>query len=129
MTVFSQTKPPSPALKRTATPPLREHSRVKSLIVTAYHEDLQAFAEDARKDAGFQSLPTQAGLSAADWKPMTAFGLGAMDICIRKQGAGRGGAGRVIYVARFPAAVHVLHAFERKVRRVRQADVDLGFTP
>ena len=72
---------------------------VKSLIVTSYREDLRALAEDACKDAGFQSLPTQAGLSAADWKPMTAFGPGAMEICIRRQGAGR-----VIYVARVSAA-------------------------
>ena len=47
-----------------------------------------------------------------------------MDICIRRQGTWR-----VIYVARFSAAVHVLHAFERKVRKTRQADVDLGFAP
>jgi hypothetical protein len=47
-----------------------------------------------------------------------------MEIRIRKQGAWR-----VIYVARFPAAVHVLHAFERKVRKTRQADIDLGLAP
>lgn len=55
---------------------------------------------------------------------MTAFGPGAMDICIRRQGAGR-----VIYVARFPAVVHVLHAFESKVRKTWQADIDLGLAP
>lgn len=37
---------------------------VKSLIVTSRREDLQACAEDARKDAGLQLWPTQAGLSA-----------------------------------------------------------------
>ena len=33
---------------------------------------------------------------------------------------------RVIYVARFEEAVYVLHAFEKKTRKTRKADIDLA---
>ena len=90
-------------------------------FVGSSREDLQAFTEDARKDAGFQLWAVQEGLSPADWKPMTSVGPGAMEIRIRKQGAWR-----VIYVAKFPAAVYVLHAFGKKEQKTRQADIDLA---
>lgn len=36
------------------------------------------------------------------------------------------GAFRVIYVAKFAEAVYVLHAFEKRTRRTRQADITLA---
>ena len=33
---------------------------------------------------------------------------------------------RIIYVAKFQEAVYVLHAFEKKSRRTRKADLDLA---
>lgn len=33
---------------------------------------------------------------------------------------------RVFYVAKFAEAVYVLHAFEKRTRRTRQADIELA---
>ncbi len=90
-------------------------------FVGTSREDLRDFPEEARRDAGVQLWAVQDGLSPTDWKPMTSVGSGAMEIRIRKQGAWR-----VIYVAKFEAAVYVLHAFEKKEQKTRQADIDLA---
>jgi len=33
---------------------------------------------------------------------------------------------RVFYVAKFAEAVYILHAFEKRTRRTRQADIELA---
>ena len=33
---------------------------------------------------------------------------------------------RVLYVAKFAEAVYVLHAFEKRTKQTRQADIELG---
>lgn len=90
-------------------------------FVGTSQDDLKKFPEAARRDAGFQLRFVQNGQMPADWKPMTAVGPGAMEIRIHKEGAWR-----VIYVARFEAAVYVLHAFEKKEQKTRQSDIDLA---
>ncbi len=90
-------------------------------FVGSSREDLREFPEAARKEAGMQLWSVQEGLSPSDWKPMTSVGPGAVEIRIRKQGAWR-----VIYVAKFGSAVYVLHAFEKKEQKTRQADIDLA---
>ncbi len=52
---------------------------------------------------------------------MTAVGAGTMEIRIHKEGEWR-----IIYVAKFGKAVYVLHAFEKKTQKTRQADIDLA---
>ena len=52
---------------------------------------------------------------------MPSVGLGVNEIRIRE-----GGAFRVIYVAKFPEAVYVLHAFEKKAKKTPKPDVDLA---
>jgi phage-related protein len=37
-----------------------------------------------------------------------------------------GGEYRVFYVARFEDAIYVLHAFEKRTRQTRLADIELG---
>lgn len=90
-------------------------------FVGTSREDLREFPELARREAGMQLLAVQKGLAPTDWKPMTSVGPGAVEIRIRKEGAWR-----VIYVARFEAAVYVLHAFEKKEQKTRQSDIDLA---
>ena len=53
---------------------------------------------------------------------MKAVGAGAYEIRHRDAS----GAFRVIYVAKFADAVHVLHAFQKKTRKTAQADIDLA---
>jgi phage-related protein len=63
----------------------------------------------------------QQGLAPTDWKAMKEVGPGAMEIRIHVLGEWR-----VIYVAKFAAAVYVLHAFEKKTRRTRRGDIELA---
>jgi len=83
---------------------------------------LRAFPEAARQEAGFQLYRVQRGLDPIDWKPMTTIGGGVREIRIRDEA----GAYRVIYVATFAQAVHVLHAFQKKTQRTAKRDLDLA---
>lgn len=90
-------------------------------FVGSSQEDLRSFPAEARRAAGFALNFVQQGLAPADWKPMKEVGPGAMEIRIHV-----GGEWRVIYVARFAAAVYVLHAFEKKSRKTRHEDLELA---
>jgi len=81
-------------------------------------DDLLRFPEDIRKDAGYQLHRLQAGLEAADWKPMPEIGRGVAEVRLRS-GAG---AYRIIYLARFERAVYVLHCFVKKTPRTSEQD-------
>lgn len=52
----------------------------------------------------------QQGREPDDWKPMPSIGTGVREIRIREAS----GAFRVIYVAKFEAAIFVLHCFQKK---------------
>ena len=84
-------------------------------------EDLRAFPEAARREAGYQLRRLQGGLLPADWKPMTSVGPGVAEIRLHS-----GVEHRVFYVARFAEAIYVLHAFEKRTRQTRQADLELS---
>jgi phage-related protein len=85
-------------------------------------EDLRAFPLTARRDAGHQIDLVQRGLTPDDWKPMNVVGPGVKEIRIRDPS----GAFRLIYVAKFAAAVYVLHAFQKKTTKTAQSDIDLA---
>jgi len=53
---------------------------------------------------------------------MSTVGAGAGEIRIKDEA----GIYRVIYVAKFEDAVYVLHAFEKKTRKTRKADIALA---
>lgn len=57
-----------------------------------------------------------------DFKPMSAVGSGAYETRVRDAS----GAYRAIYVAKFEAAVYVLHAFQKKTQRTANADIELA---
>lgn len=85
-------------------------------------DNLRAFPDGARREAGFQLDLVQNGREPDDWKPMTAIGQGVREIRVRD----KAGAFRVIYVARFADAVFVLHCFEKKSQRTSRLDIDLA---
>lgn len=87
-------------------------------------DDLRAFSDRARRDAGFQLDRVQRGLDPDDWKPLRAIGAGVREIRVREPS----GAFRVIYVASFGEAVYVLHAFVKKTQRTSQRDLALAQT-
>ena len=83
--------------------------------------DVRAFPEDVRSTAGFQLRRVQQGLNPNDWKLMPTVGPGVREIRIHVEGEHR-----VFYIASFPEAIYVLHAFEKKTRRTARQDVELG---
>ena len=85
-------------------------------------EDLRAFPQAARRQAGFQLDRVQCGLEPENWKPMNTIGAGVREIRITDAG----GAFRVMYVAKFASALYVLHCFQKKTQRTRDSDIELA---
>lgn len=84
--------------------------------------DLRCFPTPARREAGYQIDRVQHGEDPDDWKPMNTIGPGVREIRIRDAA----GAFRVIYVARFAAAIYVLHCFQKKTQKTSKADLDMA---
>jgi phage-related protein len=85
-------------------------------------DDLRAFPEAARRQAGHQLDQVQHGREPDDWKSMHTVGRGVREIRIRDAA----GAFRVLYVAKFDDAVYVLHCFQKKTQRTSKADLNLA---
>jgi phage-related protein len=56
-----------------------------------------------------------------DFRPMPDVGPGAVEIRVHA-----GSEYRVFYVARFEEAIYVLHCFQKKTQKTRDADIELG---
>jgi phage-related protein len=82
-------------------------------------DQIRAFPEGARHDAGFQLERVQRGLDPDDWKPIKSVGPGVREIRVRDAA----GAFRVIYLAAWAEAVYVLHAFQKKTQRTSKRDL------
>lgn len=85
-------------------------------------EDLRSFPAEARRTAGFQLHKIQEGGQPDDWRPMSTVGRGVVECRIREAS----GEFRLLYVARFPEAVYVLHAFRKTTARTSPLDLSLG---
>ena len=83
--------------------------------------DLSDFPAAARRAAGFELWQVQEGLMPSDFKPLLEVGPGAYEIRVHVAGEWR-----VIFVARFAAAVYVLHAFQKKTRKTGKPDIELA---
>lgn len=84
-------------------------------------EDLSAFPQEARRQAGFQLRAIQRGQMPVDFKPIPVVGKGVEEIRVRVEDAYR-----VFYVARFQEAVYVLHAFQKKSQKTSKQDLQIG---
>ena len=60
----------------------------------------------------------QGGADPEDWKPFDEIGAGTREIRISAED----GWFRVMYVAKFPEAVYVLHCFRKKTRTTSEKD-------
>jgi phage-related protein len=99
---------------------MAERLKPVSWVGSSRH-DLKAFPEQAQDDAGHQLFLVQLGLDPLDWKPLSSVGAGVREIRVHT-----GVEHRVVYVAKFEEAAYVLHAFEKRTRKTRQADIDLA---
>ncbi len=88
------------------------------------YDDLLAFPDDARREAGFQLGKVQALLEPDDWKPFDNIGPGTREIRIREAS----GAWRVMYVAKFEEAIYVLHCFQKKTQATSRRDKAIAAT-
>ena len=86
--------------------------------VGSAYNDLLAFPQDPRKEAGFQLGKIQAGVDPDDWKPFDDVGAGTREIRIRETS----GIYRVMYVAKFEEAIYVLHCFQKKTQVTSKQD-------
>jgi phage-related protein len=82
---------------------------------------IRAFPAEAPQRSGFELREVQRGKDPSDWKPMPRVGLGVREIRIHT-----GEEFRVMYVAKFPEAVYVLHASEKKTQQTAKHDIDLA---
>ena len=87
-------------------------------------EAVRKFPQGVRREAGLQLDRVQRSLMPENWKPMKTVGPGVNEIRVRDET----GAFRVLYVATFPEAVYVLHAFQKKTQKTAKADLDLATT-
>jgi phage-related protein len=89
--------------------------------ITGSRRALKNFPDEARNIAGNQLLLVQLGESPDDWRPIREIGPGAIEIRIHKPHEHR-----VVYVAKFPEAIYVLHAFEKKTQRIPKKDLNIA---
>ncbi|MEY3200734.1 MAG: hypothetical protein RIR70_284 [Pseudomonadota bacterium] len=84
--------------------------------------DDDIFPMEARKVAGQQLRKIQRGDEPDDWKPFEEVGAGTREIRIKLAD----GAFRLMYVAKFPEAVYVLHCFKKKTQKTSQQDKEIA---
>ncbi len=85
-------------------------------------KDEKIFTEDARREAGHQLGHVQVGLEPDHWKPFNDVGAGTKEIIIDLDD----GWFRVMYVAKFPEAVYVLHCFKKKTNTTSEQDKSIA---
>lgn len=100
---------------------MRERSKPVEFRAGAL-DDLRAFPIAARREAGYQLDQVQQGRDPDDWKPMSTIGQGVREIRIREAD----GAFRVICMAKFEAAIYVLHCFQKKTQKTSREDITLA---
>lgn len=79
---------------------------------------IKAFPVEARYRAGLELQRVQEGRTPTDWKPMPGVEPGTMEIRIHTPSEHR-----IVYLAKFPEAIYVLHCFERKTQKTTQIDL------
>ena len=84
-------------------------------------DELRAFPEKAKREAGHQLNQVQLGFEPSDWRPMSSIGPGVREIRIHSDGEFR-----VIYITRLHETVYVLHAFHKKSQRTPRKDIQLA---
>ena len=81
-------------------------------------KDDNIFTQNARQEAGYQLGHVQVGFEPDHWKPFNEAGAGTKEIIIDLDD----GWFRVMYVAKFPEAIYVLHCFKKKTNSTSKHD-------
>jgi phage-related protein len=75
----------------------------------------------AREALGHQLWRLEQGFDPNDFKPMKTVGPGVAEIRVDVEAAFR-----AFYVAKFPEAIYVLHAFNKTTEQTAQRDIEKG---
>lgn len=81
-------------------------------------QSIQKFPKTEKQIAGKQLLQVQKNKMPDDWKPMGSIGPGVIEIRIHTKSEYR-----VIYVSKFPDAIYVLTAFEKKTQKTPRHEI------
>lgn len=81
-------------------------------------ERLKKFPPLTQHLAGYQLQQVQFGRIPADWKPMPDVGTGVIEIRVHQPHEHR-----ILYVANYPEAVYVIHAFAKKTAQTPHQDI------
>jgi phage-related protein len=95
------------------------------IFVGTSREDLRAFPDEARREAGYALETVQGGKMPDNAKPLQGFGGAGVQEIVADDEAGTY---RVVYTVTLPDAVYVLHAFQKKSKRriaTAKRDIDL----
>ena len=87
--------------------------------------DLRSFPRAVRRDLGQSLYAAQQGQTDPSAKPLRGFGGGSVLEIVAGQ---VGGTWRAVYTVRYPEAIYVLHAFQKKSKRgiaTPKKDMDL----
>ncbi len=93
----------------------------KLVFVGDSRKRLKEFPTSIRQNAGRNLVVVQEGAAPPDLKSLTGIGQGVQELRLW----GESGTFRVVFVASFPEAVYVLHAFQKKTQATTARDVDL----
>ena len=85
-------------------------------------KDLLTFPDEIKREAGSQLHRVQNGFDPENWKPFQDVGAGVKEIRI----SDNNGAFRVMYVAKFPEKIYVLHAFQKKTQKTSPKDINIA---
>jgi phage-related protein len=100
---------------------METESEKEIVWVGSSYNDLVAFPDEPKRQAGFQLGRVQAGLDPDDWKPFDIVGPGTREIRIKDEH----GIYRVMYVAKFEEGIYVLHCFQKKSQATPKPDKDI----
>ena|SRR5437660_1167548 len=93
--------------------------------VGSSRRDLRGFPREVRRDLGQALYAAQQGETDPAAKPLRGFGGGSVLEIVANQ---KSGTWRAVYTVRYPEAVYVLHAFQKKSKSgisTPKRDVDL----
>lgn len=85
-------------------------------------DDLRSFPLSAMRETGYQLDRVQNGLSPDDAKAMPSIGAGVVELRVWDEA----GTFRVVYVAKLPDAIYVLHCFQKKTQQTAKRDIELA---
>lgn len=86
-------------------------------------ERIRTFPETTKDIAGRELYRVQVGEMPTSWRPMPEIGSGVIEIRVHKSGEYR-----IFYIANYPEAIYVLHAFCKTSQRTSELDKQAGRT-